>query len=189
VLGTGLFGLIASATWTPWNLPGQAGITSLWRKKSDETEKTYTMLLIADLAAAEVWYTKLSVVDRITTDEDTGPMGVLRPERLGLSTDKETAGKGVVLLIVDDVVWISAWPSDKTRKVNNGFKEIYIKFMMLMIPAVYHGNKKLDGFKPDARERWKRCAGSTSRWARRSRSKRSTVCCRSAGRHAARSRH
>ena len=78
-------------------------------------------------------------------------MGVLRPERLGLSTDKETAGKGVVLLIVDDVVWISAWPSDKTRKVSNGFKEIYMKFMMLMIPAVYHGNKKLDGFKPDAR--------------------------------------
>ena len=27
-----------------------------------------------------------------------------------------------------------------------------MKFMMLMIPAVYHGNKKLDGFKPDQKQ-------------------------------------
>ena len=27
-----------------------------------------------------------------------------------------------------------------------------MKFMMLMIAAVYHGNRKLDGFKPDAKQ-------------------------------------
>ena len=27
-----------------------------------------------------------------------------------------------------------------------------MKFMMLMIPGVYHGNKKLDGFKPDPKQ-------------------------------------
>ena len=27
-----------------------------------------------------------------------------------------------------------------------------MKFMMLMIPAVYHGNRKLDGFKPEPKQ-------------------------------------
>ena len=67
-------------------------------------KKTYTMLLTADLAAAEAWYTKL-----LGRGPDNRPMTTLvqwefsDQSGLGLSTDEEIAGKGVVFLIVDDV--------------------------------------------------------------------------------------
>jgi len=49
-----------------------------------------------------------------------------------------------------------------------------MKFMMLMIPAVYQGGKKVDpNFVPDpkkveemGRRRWKKWAGLMTRWAK-----------------------
>ena len=67
-------------------------------------QKAYTFLLTADLAAAEAWYTKL-----LARGPDNRPMKTLVQWELfdkgglGLSTDKEIAGKGVVFVIVDDV--------------------------------------------------------------------------------------
>jgi hypothetical protein len=67
-------------------------------------QKAYTYLLAADLAAAESWYTKL-----LARGPDNRPMKTLVQWELfdhgglGLSTDKEIAGKGVLFIIVDDV--------------------------------------------------------------------------------------
>jgi catechol 2,3-dioxygenase-like lactoylglutathione lyase family enzyme len=62
------------------------------------------MLLTADLVSAEGWYTKLlgrapdnRPMDSLVQWEFTDQGG------LGLSTDEEIAGKGVMFLIVDDV--------------------------------------------------------------------------------------
>lgn len=66
-------------------------------------QKIYTVLLTADLAAAERWYTSL-----FGRGPDNRPMDTLVQWELfdhggvGLSTDKEIAGKGVMFLIVDD---------------------------------------------------------------------------------------
>jgi predicted enzyme related to lactoylglutathione lyase len=68
-------------------------------------QKTYTALLTADLAAAEDWYTKL-----LGRGPDHRPMDTLVQWELSqqggimLSTDDEIAGRGVVFLVVDDVV-------------------------------------------------------------------------------------
>ena len=67
-------------------------------------QKAYTVLLTADLAAAEDWYTKL-----LGRGPDNRPMGTLIQWELfdhgglGLSTDTEIAGRGVMFIIVDDV--------------------------------------------------------------------------------------
>ena len=67
-------------------------------------QKIYTFLLTADLAAAEDWYTKL-----LGRGPDNRPMDTLVQWELfpqggvGLSTDEEIAGRGVMFLIVDDV--------------------------------------------------------------------------------------
>ena len=67
-------------------------------------QKIYPFLLTADLAAAEAWYTKL-----LGRGPDHRPMKTLVQWELsdqggvGLSTDEEIAGKGVVFIIVDDV--------------------------------------------------------------------------------------
>lgn len=66
-------------------------------------QKIYTMLLTADLAAAEGWYTKL-----LGRGPDNRPMTTLvqwefDQSGVGLSTDAEIAGRGVMFLIVDDV--------------------------------------------------------------------------------------
>jgi catechol 2,3-dioxygenase-like lactoylglutathione lyase family enzyme len=67
-------------------------------------QKIYTMLLTADLAAAEAWYTKL-----LGRGPDNRPMHTLVQWELfdqggvGLSSDAEIAGSGVVFLIVDDI--------------------------------------------------------------------------------------
>lgn len=67
-------------------------------------QKSYTLLLTEDLAAAEGWYTKL-----FGRGPDNRPMDTLVQwelsdgSGLGLSTDDEIAGKGVMFLIVDDV--------------------------------------------------------------------------------------
>jgi catechol 2,3-dioxygenase-like lactoylglutathione lyase family enzyme len=67
-------------------------------------QKSYTVLLTADLAAAEGWYTKL-----LARGPDYRPMDTLVQWELfdqggvALSTDKLIAGRGVLFLIVDDV--------------------------------------------------------------------------------------
>ena len=62
-------------------------------------QKIYPFLLTADLAAAETWYTKL-----LGRGPDHRPMKTLSDQGgVGLSTDHEIAGKGVVFIIVDDV--------------------------------------------------------------------------------------
>jgi catechol 2,3-dioxygenase-like lactoylglutathione lyase family enzyme len=67
-------------------------------------QKSYTVLLIADLAAAEGWYTKL-----FGRSPDYRPMATMVQWELfdqggvALSTDTLIAGKGVMFLVVDDV--------------------------------------------------------------------------------------
>ena len=67
-------------------------------------QKTYPALLTADLAVAEVWYTKL-----FGRGPDFRPMDTLVQWELSndgglmLSTSDEIAGKGVVFLYVQDV--------------------------------------------------------------------------------------
>lgn len=68
-------------------------------------QKIYTVFLTADLAAAEAWYTRV-----LGRGPDNRPMATLVQWELfnqfgiGLSTDSLIAGKGVMFLIVDDVV-------------------------------------------------------------------------------------
>lgn len=68
-------------------------------------QKTYTSLLVADLAAAEDWYAKL-----LGRGPDNRPMDSLAQweffEQAGLmiSTSEEIAVRGAVFLYVDDVV-------------------------------------------------------------------------------------
>ena len=67
-------------------------------------QKIYTTLLTADLAAAEVWYTKL-----LGRGPDYRPMDTLVQWELfdqgglALSTDDEIAGRGVMFVVVGDV--------------------------------------------------------------------------------------
>ncbi len=67
-------------------------------------QKSYTVLLTADLAAAEGWYTKL-----LGRGPDYRPMDTLVQWELfdrggvALSTDKLIAARGVMFLIVDDL--------------------------------------------------------------------------------------
>lgn len=67
-------------------------------------QKIYTVLLTADLAAAERWYTKL-----LGRGPDYRPMDTLVQWELhdqggvALSTDEEIAGRGVMFIVVDDV--------------------------------------------------------------------------------------
>ena len=67
-------------------------------------QKTYTALLTADLAAAEVWYTKL-----LGRGPDNRPMPTLvqwelsREAGIAISSDDQTAGRGVVFVYVEDV--------------------------------------------------------------------------------------
>ena len=67
-------------------------------------QKIYTVLLTADLAAAEDWYTKL-----LGRGPDHRPMDTMVQWELfdhgglALSTDDEIAGRGVMFVIVDDV--------------------------------------------------------------------------------------
>lgn len=67
-------------------------------------QKIYTALLTADLAAAEGWYTGL-----LGRGPDNRPMDTLVQWELfdqgglGLSTDEEIAGKGVMFLYVEDL--------------------------------------------------------------------------------------
>ena len=67
-------------------------------------QKIYTVLLTADLAAAEGWYTKL-----LGRGPDSRPMNTMVQWELfdqgglALSTDTEIAGRGVMFLVVDDV--------------------------------------------------------------------------------------
>ena len=67
-------------------------------------QKIYNVLLTADLAAAEGWYTNLlgrapdyRPMDPLVQWEPFGQGGV------ALSTDDEIAGRGVMFLVVDDV--------------------------------------------------------------------------------------
>lgn len=67
-------------------------------------QKIYTTLLTADLAAAEVWYTKL-----LGRGPDYRPMDTLVQWELfdqgglALSTDDVIAGRGVMFVVVGDV--------------------------------------------------------------------------------------
>jgi catechol 2,3-dioxygenase-like lactoylglutathione lyase family enzyme len=67
-------------------------------------QKLYTVFLTADLAAAESWYTKL-----LGRGPDYRPMDTLVQWELfdqggiALSTDNEIAGRGVMLIVVEDV--------------------------------------------------------------------------------------
>jgi catechol 2,3-dioxygenase-like lactoylglutathione lyase family enzyme len=66
--------------------------------------KTYTVLLTADLAAAEGWYTKLLGRGPNYRPMDTMVQWELFDEGgLALSTDNEIAGKGVMFIVVDDI--------------------------------------------------------------------------------------
>jgi predicted enzyme related to lactoylglutathione lyase len=74
------------------------------RENAVNVNKHYTYLLTADLDAAEDWYTKL-----IGRRPDFRPMRTLvqwefsNHGGVGLSSDPEIAGKGVIFLIVDDL--------------------------------------------------------------------------------------
>ena len=76
----------------------------LANKKAMKVQKSYTVLLTADLAAAEGWYTKL-----LGRGPDHRPMDTLVQwelfdrSGLALSSDDEIAGRGVVVLYVEDV--------------------------------------------------------------------------------------
>lgn len=67
-------------------------------------QKTYTALLVADLAAAEGWYTKL-----LGRGPDFRPMDswvqweLSDHGGLALSTDKEISGTGVMFIVVADL--------------------------------------------------------------------------------------
>jgi catechol 2,3-dioxygenase-like lactoylglutathione lyase family enzyme len=67
-------------------------------------QKTYTALLVTDLAAAEVWYTKL-----LGRGPDFRPMDSWVQWEfsdhggLALSTDKEISGAGVMFVVVEDI--------------------------------------------------------------------------------------
>nr|AGC09644.1 putative glyoxalase/bleomycin resistance protein/dioxygenase [uncultured bacterium] len=67
-------------------------------------QKVYTVLLTADLAAAEGWYAKL-----LGRGPDYRPMDTMVQWELfdqggvALSTDHYIAGRGVMFLVVDDV--------------------------------------------------------------------------------------
>lgn len=67
-------------------------------------QKTYTALLVADLAAAEAWYTKL-----LGRGPDFRPMEswvqweLSDDGGLALSTDAEISGAGVMFLVVQDL--------------------------------------------------------------------------------------
>jgi catechol 2,3-dioxygenase-like lactoylglutathione lyase family enzyme len=67
-------------------------------------QKIYTAFLTTDLAAAEAWYTKV-----LGRGPDNRPMNTLVQWELfdrvglGLSTDAEIAGNGVMFLYVEDV--------------------------------------------------------------------------------------
>lgn len=67
-------------------------------------QKLYTALLVADLAAAEKWYTKL-----LGRGPDYRPMDtwvqwdLIDQGGLALSTDSEIAGKGVMFIVVEDM--------------------------------------------------------------------------------------
>lgn len=67
-------------------------------------QKIYTALLTKDLAAAEVWYTKL-----LGRGPDSRPMNTLLHWELfdhgglAISSDDEIAGRGAMFLYVDDV--------------------------------------------------------------------------------------
>jgi catechol 2,3-dioxygenase-like lactoylglutathione lyase family enzyme len=67
-------------------------------------QKLYTALLVADLAAAEGWYTKL-----LGRKPDFRPMStwvqwdLIDQGGLALSTDDEISGKGVMFIVVEDV--------------------------------------------------------------------------------------
>lgn len=67
-------------------------------------QKIYTVLLTADIAAAEGWYTKL-----LGRGPDYRPMDTMVQWELfdqgglALSTDPEIAGRGVMFLVVGDV--------------------------------------------------------------------------------------
>jgi catechol 2,3-dioxygenase-like lactoylglutathione lyase family enzyme len=82
----------------------QAFTPRLARRKTMNLQMSYTVLLAADLAAAEGWYTKL-----LGRRPDYRPMDTLVQWELfdqggvALSTDKLIAGRGVMFLIVDDV--------------------------------------------------------------------------------------
>lgn len=67
-------------------------------------QKLYTALLVADLAAAEGWYTKL-----LGRKPDFRPMDtwvqwdLIDQGGLALSTDAKISGKGVMFIVVEDV--------------------------------------------------------------------------------------
>jgi catechol 2,3-dioxygenase-like lactoylglutathione lyase family enzyme len=67
-------------------------------------QKIYTALLVADLAAAEAWYTRL-----LGRGPDYRPMNtwvqweLVDQGGLALSTDGEIAGRGVMFVVVEDV--------------------------------------------------------------------------------------
>ena len=76
---------------------------SLARKRTN-LQKSYTVLLTADLAAAEGWYTKL-----LGRGPDYRPMDTLiqwelfHQGGLMLSSSDEIAGRGVLFLYVEDI--------------------------------------------------------------------------------------
>lgn len=67
-------------------------------------QKTYTALLVADMAAAEAWYTKL-----LGCGPDFRPMPTWvqwefsEHGGLALSTDAEISGTGVMFVVVEDI--------------------------------------------------------------------------------------
>lgn len=82
----------------------QAFISSLARREQMNLQKIYTVLLAADLAAAEDWYTKL-----LARGPDNRPMDTLVQWELFdqgglmLSSSDEIAGRGVMFLYVNDL--------------------------------------------------------------------------------------
>jgi catechol 2,3-dioxygenase-like lactoylglutathione lyase family enzyme len=67
-------------------------------------QKTYTALLVADLAAAEDWYTKLLGRRPDFRPMDTWVQWELSDQGgLALSTDEEISGTGVMFVVVEDI--------------------------------------------------------------------------------------
>lgn len=67
-------------------------------------QKLYTALLVADLAAAEAWYTKLLGRGPDFRPMDTWVQWELSDQGgLALSTDQEISGTGVMFVVVEDI--------------------------------------------------------------------------------------
>lgn len=92
----------------------------------------------------------------------SGHVLVQDPELLGAGTVLNRGLFPILFLLAFAVVDLT--PS-QTSLLQTNQKEITMKFMMLMIPAVYQGGNRRQALRR-IRRRWKRWDGSTKNWTK-----------------------